>query len=218
MAGKFITLEGVDGSGKSTLMQGLNQHLHNRGVELLILREPGSTALGEQLRPILKQSVDQPLTPETEMLLFFAARMQLCAECIEPALSAGHWVLSDRYLDSTYAYQVAAGGASGELFERIVQGLGLPLPDLTLLLDMDPSASLARADHRPVEFASADDDFETRGKNFLIDVRRGYLDLAERHPERIKVLAANQPPELVQAEASALLDSLLQEWLRASDS
>ena len=142
--GRFITLEGGEGAGKSTLLEGLRAHLEGRGVDLLLTREPGGTALGEAVRAIVLDPARHGLCAESELLLMFASRAQLVRETLAPALAAGRWVLCDRYVDASYAYQ---GGGRGQPTERIAAleqwaCAGLK-PDLTLLLDLPVSTGRA---------------------------------------------------------------------------
>ena len=190
--GRFITLEGMDGAGKTTHLEWLRQRLAAKGVALTVTREPGGTALGEALRTLL---LDIPgiRDPETEALLMFAARREHIAQVIVPALSAGRWVLCDRFTDATYAYQAGGSGMAWErvaALERWVQG-DLQ-PDLTLYFDLDPAVGRART-----QKARAPDRFEREQLAFYERVRAAYRRRAAEHPQRIKVIdAARSIPEI----------------------
>ncbi|MDH4151551.1 MAG: dTMP kinase [Betaproteobacteria bacterium] len=190
--GRFITLEGMDGAGKTTHLDWLRARLEARGMPLIVTREPGGTPLGEALRQLLLDSHDTR-NPETEALLMFAARREHLAQVITPALEAGQWVLCDRFTDATYAYQAGGSGMDwhrvAEL-ERWVQG---PLqPDLTLYFDVDPEIGQART-----RLVRAPDRFEREQQAFYERVRAAYLRRASEHPHRIKVIDAARPiPEI----------------------
>jgi len=197
--GRFITLEGGEGAGKSTLLAGLRGHLESRGVDLLLTREPGGTALGEAVRAIVLDPARHDLCAESELLLMFASRAQLVRETIEPALAAGRWVLCDRYVDASYAYQ---GGGRGQPAERIAAieqwaCAGL-VPDLTLLLDLPVSTGRARAAGR-----GAADRIEVEADGFFERVRAAYRARAAAEPQRFRVIDASQPAEAVLCDAVA---------------
>ncbi|OOG42329.1 dTMP kinase [Rhodanobacter sp. C06] len=197
--GRFITLEGGEGAGKSTLLAGLRAHLESRGVDLLLTREPGGTALGEAVRAIVLDPARRELCAESELLLMFASRAQLVRETIEPALAAGRWVLCDRYVDASYAYQ---GGGRGQPAERIAAieqwaCAGL-VPDLTLLLDLPVSTGRARAAGR-----GAADRIEVEADGFFERVRAAYRARAVAEPRRFRVIDASQPAEAVLRDAVA---------------
>ena len=197
--GRFITLEGGEGAGKSTLLAGLRAHLESRGVDLLLTREPGGTALGEAVRAIVLDPARRELCAESELLLMFASRAQLVRETIEPALAAGRWVLCDRYVDASYAYQ---GGGRGQPAERIAAieqwaCAGL-VPDLTLLLDLPVSTGRARAAGR-----GAADRIEVEADGFFERVRAAYRARAVAEPRRFRVIDASQPAEAVLRDAIA---------------
>jgi len=190
--GRFITLEGMDGAGKTTHLEWLQARLQDRGILLTVTREPGGTALGESLRELLLHGKESR-QPETEALLMFAARHEHIARVIGPALAAGRWVLCDRFTDATYAYQAGGSGMDwariGEL-ERWVQG-DLQ-PDLTFYFDLAPEVGRART--RQVR---APDRFEREQLGFYERVRAAYLRRAQEHPQRIWVIdAARTIPEI----------------------
>ena len=202
--GRFITLEGMDGAGKTTHLEWLRQRLTAQGVALTVTREPGGTALGEALRTLL---LDVPgiRDPETEALLMFAARREHIAQVIVPALSAGRWVLCDRFTDATYAYQAGGSGMAWDrvaALERWVQG-DLQ-PDLTLYFDLDPEIGRART-----QKVRAPDRFEREQQAFYERVRAAYQRRAAEYPQRIKVIdAARSIPEM-QQELEKILNLLI---------
>ncbi|MFZ5575718.1 MAG: dTMP kinase [Pseudomonadota bacterium] len=199
--GKFITLEGVDGAGKSTHLAFIADWLRGQGREVVVTREPGGTPLGETLRELL---LHQPMDPDTELLLMFAARQQHLAERILPALARGAWVVSDRFTDASYAYQCGGRGIAVErvaVLEAWVQrGFS---PDLTLLFDVPPEVAEARR-----AAVRAADRFEREADSFFARVRNAYLDRARAEPSRIRVLDARQSIAALQDEIRALLQSL----------
>ncbi|HKR75631.1 MAG TPA: dTMP kinase [Rhodanobacter sp.] len=197
--GRFITLEGGEGAGKSTLLAGLRAHLESRGLDLLLTREPGGTALGEAVRAIVLDPARRELCAESELLLMFASRAQLVREAIQPALDAGRWVLCDRYVDASYAYQ---GGGRGQPTGRIAAleqwaCAGLK-PDLTLLLDLPVSTGRARAAGR-----GEADRIEVEADGFFERVRVAYRARAAAEPQRFRVINASQPAEAVLRAAIA---------------
>ena len=186
MRGKFITLEGVDGAGKSTHLDWIAGRLQAAGKKTVVTREPGGTPLGEELRKLL---LAQPMHLETETLLMFAARREHLEQVILPALAAGSWVLSDRFTDATFAYQ---GGGRGldlgriESLENWVhQGLQ---PELTLVFDL----SVEEAERRRTVAATAPDRFEQENLEFFARVRSVYLARAARYPQRIRLIDAGR--------------------------
>jgi dTMP kinase len=185
MRGKFITLEGIDGAGKSTHLRWIARFLRRRGIRLTLTREPGGTAAGEQLRQLVLGS-RRGLHPETETLLMFAARREHLDKVIVPALKAGRWVLCDRFTDATYAYQSAGSGVHWSkvgALERWVQA-GLQ-PDLTLLFDVSPATGRKRARRR-----AGTDRFEREKGSYHRRVRAAYLKRAGEHPRRVRVIDA----------------------------
>lgn len=207
--GRFITLEGAEGVGKSTQVQALRAFLESRGVPLLVTREPGGTPVAERIRELLLSRDHPPMHPDTELLLMFAARAEHLRTRILPALEAGTWVLCDRFTDATYAYQ---GGGRGldpariAVLEDWVQG---PVrPDLTLLLDVDVHTGLARARNR-----GEADRFEQEAVDFFERVRRAYLDRARAEPGRYRVIDAGQPLEAVTRDLHKALEPLLSAWM-----
>jgi dTMP kinase len=197
--GRFITLEGGEGAGKSTLLAGLRDYLQQHGVDLLQVREPGGTKLGEAIRSIVLDPSHPDISPESELLLMFAARAQLVRERIQPALDAGHWVLCDRYVDASYAYQGAGRGQPQERIAELERWACAGLkPDLTLLLDLPVSIGRARAAGR-----GAADRIETEADAFFERVRQAYRERARAEPQRWRVIDASLSPEDVLREATS---------------
>jgi dTMP kinase len=200
--GLFLTLEGVDGAGKSTHVQWIVDRLADLGQPVLCTREPGGTAIGEQLRTLL---LHEAMTLECETLLMFAARAEHVRTVIEPALAAGTWVVCDRFTDATYAYQ--GGGRNMDMqtiawLEQMVQGD--LRPDLTLLLDAPIELGMQRAQKR-----GALDRFEVEQIDFFKRVQQTYLQRAAEHPNRYQIIDASLPLEQVQAQISAVLERLI---------
>jgi dTMP kinase len=201
MTGKFITLDGVDGAGKSTHLGFVADWLRQQGREVIVTREPGGTPLGETLRELL---LHREMDADTELLLMFAARQEHLAQLILPALARGAWVLSDRFTDASYAYQCGGRGIAVEriaaLEAWVQRGFA---PDLTLLFDVPPEVAEARR-----SAARAADRFEREADPFFNRVRQAYLDRAQADPARIRVLDARRSIAELQAEISRLLQEL----------
>ncbi|KUJ84695.1 dTMP kinase [Microbulbifer flavimaris] len=203
--GKFITLEGGEGVGKSTNLRFITDWMRSRDIEFIQTREPGGTPLAEQLRTLLLEKREESVDPTAELLMVFAARAQHLAEVIRPALARGAWVICDRFTDATYAYQ--GGGRSLDLsliaqLEETVQGE--LRPDRILLLDLDPETGLARA-----ATTGAADRFESEKLDFFHKVRNAYLARAAAAPARYAVVDAARPLNEVQQQLAAELESLL---------
>lgn len=201
MKAKFITLEGMDGAGKSTHISSIIELLSARGVEVVSTREPGGTELGERLRKLL---LHEAMHPETETLLMFAARREHIAHVIAPALARGAYVLSDRFTDATYAYQCGAKGVAAskiELLEQWVQD-GLQ-PDMTLLFDVPVEVSMQR-----LSAARTPDKFERESADFFTRIRNAYLQRAQQNPARFKVIDSNRPLEEVAQSVIQAIASL----------
>jgi dTMP kinase len=197
--GKLITLEGGEGTGKSTLAAALAAALRTQGREVIVTREPGGSAGADDIRKLLVTGGAERWSPMSEALLFAAARCDHVECTMRPALERGAWVICDRYVDSTYAYQVAAGGLAPETFHALNQLIAPPAPDLTLVLDLDPQAGLARSRGE----ALGEGRYERKDAAFHDRVREAFVDIALREPQRCVVLNAAQPPD------SLLADSLL---------
>ncbi len=206
-SGRFITVEGVEGAGKSTQLPFIHEVLSKACPEVVITREPGGTEIGESLRDLLLGPRADPMTCDTELLLMFAARSEHLAKLIRPALDAGRWVLCDRFTDATYAYQ---GGGRGIPADRIailedwVQG-GLR-PDLTLVLDVPVSVGMERVHAR-----GGHDRFEQEKTRFFERIRNTYLERAQNQPNRYRVVDASGTIE----ETKRLLRQVLEDYLNS---
>jgi dTMP kinase len=203
--GKFITLEGGEGVGKTTNLIFIKDYLQQQDIAVTVTREPGGTALAEKIRHLVLDIDGESIAESTELLLMFAARAQHIQHVIEPALAQGNWVLCDRFTDATYAYQ--GGGRNVSivtiaLLEQLVQGD--LRPDLTLLLDAPIEIGMERAQKR-----GAFDRFEAEKISFFTRVRQMYLDRAAQQPARIKVIQANQPLVNVQREIVEVLKQFM---------
>jgi dTMP kinase len=194
--GRFISLEGGEGAGKSTQARRLAERLSAGGREVVLTREPGGSAGAEAIRSLLVEGEADRWSAVSETLLMYAARRDHIERLIEPALERGAWVICDRFLDSTRAYQGAAGGAPMALIEALEQDVvGAVTPDLTLILDMPVEAGLARAAGR----AGGEGRFESKGQGFHTRLRAAFLKIAEREPERCAVLSAEGDLDAVAA-------------------
>ncbi len=201
---RFISLEGGEGAGKSTVLGVLADRLRATGEEVVTTREPGGTPLAEQIRHLLLDPAHEPPAPETELLLMFAARAQHVRETVLPALGRGAWVLSDRFTDASHAYQGAARGGDAALIatlEREVVGIE---PGLTLLLDVPVALGLERARRR-----GEADRIESEQQAFFERVRKGYLSRAAAAPDRIRTVDASRPQADVARAALAVLEDYL---------
>jgi dTMP kinase len=201
MTGTFITVEGIEGVGKTTNMEFLGQLIRAAGKELVVTREPGGTPLGEAIRGLLLDPQYQGMNPDCELQLMFAARAEHLARVIRPAMEAGKWVLCDRFTDATYAYQGGGRGLDIEkiaALEQLVQGDFRP--DLTLLLDVPVAVGLARAGKR-----STPDRFEQEKVEFFERVRQVYLDMARAHDGRYRIIDASHSLEAVQQQLSSVM-------------
>ena len=200
--GKFITLEGVDGAGKTTHVEFIKKYFINLNRDFILTREPGGTVLGEKLRAIL---LHEEMTPNTETILMFAARNEHIDQIIRPGLMKGTIVISDRFTDATYAYQSGGKGVSDEKID-ILKGLvqGDLQPDLTFLFDLPVEVSIRRL-NKTREL----DKFEREGKEFHENIRKKYLNLAKLYPERFFVLNSENSIEEIQNQIKIRLDELL---------
>lgn len=203
MRGLFLTVEGVEGSGKTTVTKSLAEWLRQKGLTVIVTAEPGGTPLGTHIRELLANFGER--TEWAEAFLFLADRTEHVAKVIRPALERGEIVLSDRFTDSTIAYQAFGLGLPLERLMELnrIATNGLS-PDLTLLLDVEPEIGLQRVKNRTV--------FERRALHFHQRVRWGYLWLARREPDRIKVVDASQPLEFVISKAQQFVEEALQRW------
>ena len=191
-AGKFITIEGGEGVGKSTQIATLRDELSARGIEVVLTREPGGTPRAERIRELLLENSSEPMPPTCELLLMFAARASHVENVIRPALERGAWVVCDRFVDATYAYQGGGRGFDVQLIATLEAAvLGSLRPDLTLLLDAPVEVATERARLRNEASGSADR-FEREQRAFFERVRKAYLDRARKEPQRICIIDATQ--------------------------
>jgi dTMP kinase len=203
--GRFITLEGIDGAGKSTHAAWLTEHLRAQRRAVVATREPGGTALGEVLRHLL---LNEAMTRDCEALLMFAARREHLDRIIRPALERGDWVVCDRFTDATYAYQGGGHGMPKERIRALEEWThGDCQPDLTLLFDVPVAVSRSRLDSAKLA-GRALDKFEREDMPFFIRVRDAYLERARELPQRIRVIDSTRPVDVVRAEVTAHLEVL----------
>ena len=203
MRGKFITIEGTEGVGKTTNMAFIKAWLEAKKLPYLSTREPGGTPLAEQIRELLLAPRAELVCSASELLLMFAGRAQHIDQVIEPALVGGNWILCDRFTDATYAYQGAGRNMGSDLIAKLeILVQGRLRPDLTLILDIPVEIGLKRASAR-----SDPDRFELEQVEFFERVRRGYLGIAEQEPDRCKLIDASQPLEQVQSQIVGVLEA-----------
>jgi len=206
MNGKFISIEGIEGAGKSTQMRFIQSFLEHQGKTVVVTREPGGTVLGEQIRELLLTPRDEGMSHDAELLLMFAARAEHLEQVIKPALSRGDWVLSDRFVDATFAYQ---GGGRGIDIKRIESISDWTLQaihtDLTLLFDLP----VAVGQERVIKRSQDKDRFEQEKGVFFEKIRQCYLQRADREPDRIKKIDASQTIENIQHQVTTALMALL---------
>lgn len=209
MTGLFITLEGPEGAGKSTNREYLAQRLRDRGLDVVLTREPGGTPLAERIRELLLAPADEPMNSDTELLLVFAARAQHLAQVIRPALARGAVVLCDRFTDATYAYQGGGRGLSSQRIEQLESFVqGEMRPDLTLIFDLPVEVGLSRAAAR-----GRLDRFEQEGLGFFEAVRSTYLNRARDDRQRYRIVDASQSLTAVQQDLDELLPEVLERAL-----
>jgi dTMP kinase len=201
-SGKLITLEGIEGVGKSTVSRFIVQYLSKHITQQVVqTREPGGTPLAEKIRDLAIKTTDEVVYPDTELLLMFAARAQHVQQVILPALTSGKWVVSDRFIDASYAYQGAGRGIDPHkiaVLEKLV--LGNLQPDLVIILDAPVEVGMARAQQR-----GAPDRFEAERGEFFERVRQSYLQRAANEPYRYAIVDATQPVSEVEAQLRAIL-------------
>ena len=203
--GRFITLEGGEGAGKSTQIQVVKDYLLTRGNDVVVTREPGGTSEGQEIRNLLVSGDKDKWSPLSETLLILADRAAHLERVIRPALAEGKYVVCDRFFDSTKAYQGVAGGLGLDVIHNLQQPvLGKTLPDVTLLLDIDPEKGLRRAQERGGELR-----FESKTLAYHRTLRNAFLDLAAQEPERIFVIDADRDVQAVSADILAVLDERL---------
>ena len=201
----FIVFEGVDGAGKTTQLTQLVKWLEQRGTRVVTCKDPGSTKLGEELRSILLNSVDIPISMRAEMMLFTTARTQLVDEIVRPALAAGKTVVLDRYIYSTIVYQGHAGDLPTDDIRQVnhIATEGLK-PDLTFVIDLPVEVSMQR-------LGDSLDRMESRGEEYFKKVRAGFIAESERSPTGIELIDGNRPPEEIQAQLQAITERYLQD-------
>lgn len=207
MRGKFLTIEGTEGVGKTTNIEFIKQWLDGNQISFVSTREPGGTPLAEEIREVLLCNRDEKVCSKAELLMMFAGRAQHIDQVIEPHLARGNWVLCDRFTDATYAYQGAGREMGSELIaqlETVVQGS--MRPDLTLILDVPVELGLERAGKR-----SEPDRFELEKNDFFNRVRQAYLKMAENNPQRYKIIDASLPLDDVQQQIADNLSRFLQD-------
>jgi len=213
--GKFISFEGLDGCGKSTQLEKLAAALRERGIDVVTTREPGGTKIGEGVREVLLNSRTAGLDPHAEMALMFASRAQLIAEVIAPALESGKWVLCDRFTDSTEAYQGGGRQLGGDTVLRLHQLLcGGLWPDLTILMDSDVGSSVRRARRRNKDAAHDENRFEKESQAFFTRVHDTFLQIARREPQRVVLIDARPPIEVVHEEILKVVQERLNQGIR----
>jgi len=205
MTGKFITIEGIEGAGKTTCIQVVTEVTERQGISAIHTREPGGTDLGEDLRNLLLGHKHTGMSNDAELLMMFAARAQHIAQKIQPALDVGKWVLCDRFTDATYAYQGYGRGIPLEKIASLENWVqGALRPDLTLLMDLPVEVGMERAGKR-----SAPDRFESEAWDFFERIRKGYLSIAAEQPSRVKVIDASQDLANVQAQIRAAMEAFV---------
>jgi dTMP kinase len=207
MAGAFITFEGGEGAGKSTHIKRLAERLKAQSREVLLTREPGGTPGGEAIRALVVAGDVVRWSAEAEALLNYAARDAHLREAIRPALARGAIVLSDRFMDSTRAYQGHGGGCDMGLIDALERAVvGATRPKLTLIFDLDPELGLSRAKHRG---EAEEDRFERKGLDFHRRIREGFLDIARREPDRCRIFDAAKPVDEVAVDVWAAVSAVL---------
>ncbi len=206
--GRFITLEGIEGVGKTTQLGRIVGALEARGVDVLVTREPGGTPLAERIRELLLEHGNEAMPANAEALLVFAARALHVDNLIRPALDAGRWVVSDRFVDASRAYQGSGRGIPSATIETLADlALGELTPDATVLLDAPVDVGLARADRRGDK-----DRFESEARDFFERVRARYLELARAEPRRFVVIDADRPAEVVGAAVEEAVSKMVNDF------
>jgi len=202
--GKFITIDGVEGAGKSTQIDLICSYLHQKGIEVVRTREPGGTAVGEKLRSVLLDVENQEMHSDTELLLMFSSRNELIQNKIIPALNEGFWVVSDRFTDASFAYQGGGRMLNLDRIDKLADWvLGDFKPDLTLLLDVSVEVGMER-----IESRAAKDRIELEERAFFERVRSVFVSRSEAFPDRIKLIDANDSVEGIQSKIRAYIDLL----------
>ena len=205
--GKFITIEGGEGVGKSVFSSALRDHLESNGRKIVMSHEPGGTPLADAIRNLFKNPPENDdILPETELFLISAARAQHIGCKIVPAMEQGKWVLCDRFADSTRVYQGAMGGIPSDQLEKVIlSSLKGLKPDLTFLLDCDPDIAIKRIEVRSSGGQNGSDRYDSASRDWHYRLRKAWLEIADRFPERIHILNANQPPHDVLRDAVKVL-------------
>lgn len=202
--GKFITVEGTDGSGKSTQIELIKQYLTDKGLDVVLTREPGGTKIGEKIRTIILDNKNEEMSDTTEMLLYAAARAQLIHEVISPAIEQGKIVIADRFIDSSYVYQGYGRGMGLELVDSVnkaaINGI---LPDLTIFFDISPEIALKRRMSK-----TGADRIEEQDMKFHMRVYNGYKELAKKFPQRIKTVDSNRSIEEILIDVIKLIEKV----------
>jgi len=208
MKGKFITFEGIEGSGKTTQIKLLSDYLKDGGYDVEVTREPGGTRVGEQIRKVLLNPDNVGLCPNTELLLYYAARSQLVDEKIAPAVNSGKIALCDRYYDSSIAYQHYGRGLDWKLLDVLTENFVKVHPDLTFLLDVPVLIGLERKSKSLSEFGKLDR-LESESRKFHERVRQGYINLSFKYAERIKYIDGTLHPVVVFQSIKGYVNELL---------
>ena len=204
--GRFITIEGIEGAGKSTQLRFLHGLLLSRSVDVVVTREPGGTQLGEALRDLLLEHRTEPMASDTELLLMFAARAEHLDKVIRPALAQGKWVLCDRFTDATFAYQGGGRGIAQTRIEALEEWVQGPFrPDLVIILDIPVTVGMERVRRR-----GEHDRFEAEAQAFFERIREKYLERALQHPERYRVLNATGTVDEVRQRLRQTVDGYLE--------
>lgn len=202
--GKFITIDGVEGAGKSTQIELICSYLHQKGIEVVRTREPGGTAVGEKIRSVLLDVENQEMHSDTELLLMFSSRNELIQNKIIPALNEGFWVVSDRFTDASFAYQGGGRMLNLDRIDKLADWvLGDFKPDLTLFLDVSVEVGMER-----IESRAAKDRIELEERAFFERVRSVFVSRSEAFPDRIKLIDANDSVEGIQSKIRAYIDLL----------
>ncbi len=204
--GNFISIEGIEGVGKSTAIKFLQQYLTSQGVQFVLTREPGGTPIAESIRQVLLGHYDEGMSPDTELMLMFAGRAQNIAEVIRPALDKGYWVLSDRFTDASFAYQGGGRGIDARHIEELAKWVQKELrPNLTILLDAPVEIGLTRVASR-----GAKDRIEAEGSQFFERVRQTYLNLAREQSDRFRVIDATQDLKSIEKQLLQLVQPMVE--------
>lgn len=208
VVGKFITIEGIEGVGKSSAREFIEKRLQSSDISFAVTREPGGTPIAEEVREVLIRNREEIMSPDAELLLFFASRAQNISQVILPALQRGQWVISDRFTDASFAYQGSGRGIPLSHIRELAEWVQGDLQaDVTLLLDAPVKIALKRITKR-----GAKDRIEHEGEEFFERARQRYLIRAEKFPDRFKVVDATQNIDQVQQQIAAIIDPLIKEY------